>query len=135
MQSSIWKAGAIVGATLTLTAVAAGYVDVATHFRFNFLSDYFGTLLLAGLIGVVMSSVGLVGWARRMGRGSKARMAGLVFISPWIVFLLGYPIAGDNVHGPAMLVVVLMIPAIVLAVILLIMAGLTRSPEHTIDPG
>jgi hypothetical protein len=58
-----WKVTATIGITLIIIAVVTGYIDVATHFRFGFLSDHSDTLLLAGLLGVVMSSVGLVGWA------------------------------------------------------------------------
>jgi hypothetical protein len=56
-------------------------------------------------------------------------MAGLVFSSPWVGLLLGHPIAGDNIHGPGALVMVLIIPASVLALVLLIMAGLSSSPR------
>jgi hypothetical protein len=54
-------------------------------------------------------------------------MAGLVFVAPWIAGLLGYPIAGHNIHGPGALVMLLIIPASVLAIVLLFMAGLMRS--------
>jgi hypothetical protein len=48
-------------------------------------------------------------------------MAAFVFAAPWMVCLLGYPIAGFNVHGPAPLVLFLVIPASILAVVLLLM--------------
>jgi hypothetical protein len=51
-------------------------------------------------------------------------MAGLVFIGPWAALLIGSPIGGMNIHGPAAIAMVLTIPSTVLAVILLIMAAL-----------
>jgi hypothetical protein len=109
--------------------IVGGYVDVATRFKFDFLTTHFGLFLAALALGVVIWSIGLVGWARRISRGSRVQMAGLVFVSPWIAGLLGYPIAGDNVHGPAVFVMVLIIPASLLAVVLLIMAALTSSTK------
>jgi hypothetical protein len=127
MPATVWKATAIVGICLIIVGIAAGYVDVATHFRLEFLSDHFNIFLIAVLVGVLASSVGLIGWARLLKRCARARMVGLVFVSPWITVLLGYPIAGNNIHGPSALVLLLIIPGSILAVILLMMAGLMNS--------
>jgi hypothetical protein len=37
--------------------------------------------------------------------------------------LLGYPIEGFNIHGPSALLLVMIIPASILALVLVIMAG------------
>jgi hypothetical protein len=119
---TIWGPIAIVGVCLVAVGISVGYIDVATHFRFEFLSDDFDIFLLALLIGVLLAFVGLIGWARHLQSGARARMAGLVFASPWIAGTLGYPIDGFNIHGPSALVLLLIIPASILAVVLLIMA-------------
>ena len=77
------------------------------------------------LIGVLLTFVASIAWARLIERAARVRMAGLVFISPLIVVLLGYPI---TIHGPAVLVMMLIPPAALLSVVLLVMAGLMGSP-------
>jgi hypothetical protein len=119
----LWKVGSIFGVSLIAIGVAAGYVDVATHFRFQFLSDDSGTFILAILVGLLLVFVGLIGWAKHLKPGTRARRAGIVFAAPWIALLVGYPIAGNNIHGPGAILLVMIIPATILAVVLLIMAN------------
>ena len=52
-------------------------------------------------------------------------MALSVFTAPWAALLLGYPIVGTNIHGPAAPVMMLIVPATILAVVLLIMTALS----------
>jgi hypothetical protein len=44
----------------------------------------------------------------------------MVFASPWIVGILGYPIDGFNIHGPSALLLLLIVPASILALVLAI---------------
>jgi len=119
----LWKVISILGGSLIAIGIAAGSVDVATRFEFDFISRDFGIFILAILVGVVLAFVGLIGWAKRLKRGARARTAGLVFAAPWIGGPLGYPIAGNDLHGPAALLLLVIIPAAILALVLLIMAG------------
>jgi hypothetical protein len=120
---SLWKICSILGVGLIATGITAGYVDIATNFGFDFISRHFGMFILAILVGVVLAFVGLIGWAKQQKSGARVRLAGLVFAAPWIAGMIGYPIAGDNIHGPAALLLLVMVPAAILAVVLLIMAG------------
>jgi hypothetical protein len=122
-----WKAVAILGMGLIAMGILAGYLDVATHFRFEFISDDFDSFILAMAIGVILSFIGLIGWAAQPGTQRRGLMAGLVFIAPWIVLLLGWPIGGNNIHGPAALVMLLILPASILAFVLAIMAAAKRN--------
>jgi hypothetical protein len=119
----LWKVISILGGSLIAIGIAAGYVDVATRFEFDFISRNFGIFILAILVGVGLAFGGLIGWAKRLKREARVRAAGLVFAAPWIAGLLGYPIAGNNIHGPAALLLLVIIPATILALVLLIMAG------------
>lgn len=113
----------MVGVGLAAIGLGAGYFDVATHFRFAFLSDHFGVFLIALLLGILSSFVCLIGWARRLRKATRVRTAGIVFISPWIAGLLGYPIDGFNVHGPSALLLFPIVPAAsILALVLRVMA-------------
>jgi hypothetical protein len=112
-----------VGIGLTAIGLGAGYFDVATHFRFAFLSDHFDVFVVALLLGILSSFVFMIGWARRFKKKTLARAAGVVLISPWIAGLLGYPIDSFNVHGPSALLYFLVVPAAsILALVLRIMA-------------
>jgi hypothetical protein len=115
---------AVVGIGLIVIGAAAGYVDVGTRFKFEFISDYYEVFGLALLVGTLLSFIGLIGWARHLERQYRVRMAGLVFAFPWIAVLLGYPIDGINVHGAAPIVLMLIIPATVLSVVLLLIPAM-----------
>lgn len=119
---AVWKSLAVIGTCLIIIGIGAGYVDVATHLRFDFLSDHFDVFLCALLLGVVLAFVGIVGFAKRKTRGRKGGLAALTFAFPWILGAIGYPIDGFNVHGPSALVLLLIIPASILALTLSIMA-------------
>lgn len=120
MSPKVWKAVALTGVALTTIGASVGYIDIATDFRFEALSAHFEFLTLCLLVGAVIAFVGLIGWGRHLERPSRVHMAGWVFAFPWILCLLGYPIAGFNVHGPAPLVLLLIIPASILAIVLLL---------------
>lgn len=98
---TVWKAGSITGIALIAIGIGAGYVDIATHFNFEFISDHFGIFLSAILLGTLSAFDCLIGWAIRMKRGTRALVAGLVFAAPWLVVIIGFPIAGNSIHGPA----------------------------------
>jgi hypothetical protein len=126
---AIWRVVAIAGIGFVTIGAAAGYVDIATRFRFEFISDDFEIFILALLVGTLISFIGLTGWARYLDRQSRVRMAGLVFAFPWIAVLLGYPIDGINVHGAAPLVLMLVAPASILSLVLLLIRRQDRSVQ------
>lgn len=118
---TVWRSIALVGVALVVTGAAAEYVDVATHFRFEFISDDYEIFGLALLLGVLLSFAGLIGWGRDLDRPARMKTAALVFAFPWVAVLVGYPIDGLNVHGAAPMVLMLIVPATVLSIILLLM--------------
>jgi hypothetical protein len=87
------------------------------------LSDHFAIFLVALLLGILLSFVFTIVWARRFNKRTQARAAGIVFISPWVAGLLTYPIEGVNVHGPSALLWFIVMPAAsILAFVLRVMA-------------
>ena len=125
-----WKAGSIVGTSLVIVGIAAGYLDIATHFAFSFISDKFDAFLLSIAIGLLLAFICLIGWATHLGRPARAYLALVVFAAPWLAVAAGYSIAGTNIHGPAALVMYLVGPvAILLALVLLIMAAAGRRAD------
>lgn len=107
MSKTAWKVLSLVGLVFVLVGASAGYIDIATNFRFEWISDQFAYFILSLLVGTIAVFIGSIGWARFLDRPSRVRMAVLAFSTPWIIGLLGYPIAGFNVHGPAPLVLLL----------------------------
>lgn len=120
---AVWKLTALTGFALIVTSVAAEYVDVATHFKFEFISDHYGFFGVALLTGILLSFVGVIGWARYLDRSACLATAGAVFALPCIAVLVGYPINGINVHFAAPTVLMLVLPAAILSVILLLMSS------------
>jgi hypothetical protein len=76
------------------------------------------------LIGEVLAFVSVIGWVKKFGASTRLRTAGVVFVAPWAIALIGYSIDGFNVHGPSALLLYLVMPvAVILSIALLIMAG------------
>jgi hypothetical protein len=118
-----WRLTALAGVFLIALGTAAFYIDVAVHFRFDFIEQHYDVFGICILGGVVFAFIGCIGWARLCSKQHRATMAALVFIAPFAALLLGSPIGGTNIHGPSAISMMLTIPATVLAVILLIMAA------------
>jgi hypothetical protein len=125
-----WRLAALVGVFLITLGTAAFYIDVAAHFRFDFIEHHYGEFGICILSGVILCFIGCIGWARLCSKQYRAMMAALVFIAPIAALLVGSPIGGTNIHGPSAITMMLIIPATILAVILLIMAAFgTRDPR------
>lgn len=59
--ASFWTIGIVLGAVLTVVGVSAGYIDVSTHFRFDFVSEHFDVFLGMLIIGLAVSFVAVIG--------------------------------------------------------------------------
>jgi hypothetical protein len=129
IRPPIWKAGVLVGVCLIVIGVSAGYVDVATHFRFSFSSTNYGIFIGALFAGLVLSFVAMIGWARGLTRSGRLRTAGLVFVLPWLGVLLADQIDHLNIHGPSVFLCYFVLPvAMLLSVVLLFIKG--RPDQH-----
>jgi hypothetical protein len=105
------------------------YFDDVTRSAFEFISHYFDIFGLMVLIGVLLAFIGCIGWAKYLRKQRRALIAVVVFGLPWAALQFGYPIAGTNIHGPGP-VMLLIIPATILAVVLLIVAALKPGEEN-----
>jgi hypothetical protein len=113
-----------VGASLIAVGIGAFYVDDVTRFHFEFISDYSSVFGLLVTVGLFLSFIGCIGWATQLRKRNLVQLVFLVLLVPWLTLLIGYPIAGINVHGSAALVMMLIVPATILAFILSIMAAM-----------
>ena len=106
---------------------SAFYVDVAARFQIDFIEQHYGEFGIGILIGLILAFVGCIGWARCCTKQQRASMAAIVFITPLVALLVGSPVDGINIHGPSAITMMLIIPATLLAAILLVMAALDTS--------
>jgi ABC-type transport system involved in cytochrome c biogenesis permease subunit len=116
-----WRITAFCGIFLVTIGTAYFFFDEATTDRFgsSSLVDIFG---MGAVLGVPIAFIGLVGWAKQLGRKGRIQMAASVFFAPWLLLFPGYLIDGMNIHGSAGPVMFLMLIAAILAVVLLIMS-------------
>jgi len=124
--SRLWQLTTLLGVVLIVVGDSAFYIDVAARFRFDFIEQNYGTFGLSILTGVVLAFIGCIGWSKSGGKKARALMPGAVFITPWMLLLVGSPIDGFNVHGPSMISAMLVLPATVLAATLLVMAAVKQ---------
>jgi uncharacterized protein with PQ loop repeat len=116
-----WRITALCGVFLITISAAYFFFDEAT-------TDWFGSSLLdifgmGAVLGVPLAFIGLIGWAKQLGKKERVQMAASVFFAPWLLLFPGYLIDRMNVHGSAAPVILLMFIAAILAVVLLIMSA------------
>lgn len=80
-----------------VVGIGWGFVDVGTDFRYRFFTDYAEYFILTLLVGILLSAVGIILWARRFENGKRRRLAGGLFIGG----LTAFPFAVRDVHGPS----------------------------------
>jgi hypothetical protein len=116
-----WRSTALFGVFLITIGTAYFFLDEATADWFSSsLLDIFG---MGAILGVPLAFIGLIGWAKQLGKKERVHMAAAVFFAPWLLLFPGYLIDGMNVHGSAGPVILLMFIAATLAVVLLIMSA------------
>ena len=122
----VWKRVSLGSAFLICLCVSAGYVDVLTHFRLEFISDYYDVIAMTGLIGAIVCVVSLVGWAKHLTREGRVGLAFSVLLWPWAMCLIGYPIDGINPHGAAAPLLISIVPASILSIVFFVMAAASK---------
>src|ERR1700721_4448320 len=95
-----WRLTALAGVFVIALGTTVFYIDVASHFRFDFIEHHYDAFGTGILVGVVCAFTGFIGWARWCSRQHRAMMAALVFIAPLAALLVGSPTGGPNVHRP-----------------------------------
>jgi hypothetical protein len=111
------------GLVCVLVGVSWGFVDVWTHFRFQFFTYHSGLFLATLAVGIVLSISGAITWTRHFDRLKKFRVAGVIFVIGAVAFM----VVPNNVHGPGMLLGFASIFALILGLVIGVMAVLTRA--------
>jgi hypothetical protein len=120
----LFKISAIIGTALLTIGLAATYIDA----RVDFIGDRYSAVVLEAILGVLLSFIGFVGWAAQVNRKTRILMAVLVFLYPLLAICIGIPIVGETAPGVLIHIVgALFLPAFVLAVALIAMAGTARA--------
>jgi hypothetical protein len=115
-----WRIAALCGIFLITIGTAYFFFDEATTDWFgNSLLDVFG---MGAVLGVPLAFIGLIGWAKQLGKKERVQMAAAVFFAPWLLLFPGYLIDGMNIHGSAGPVILLMFIGAILGVVLLVMS-------------
>lgn len=133
MKLRRWRLVTLLGAILTTFGVAAFYVDVAAHFKFDVIEQHYTVFGVCILLGTVIVFVGCIGWAKLRNSKIRAIMAAAVFVTPLFALLIGAPVDGINMHGPSAITMMLVLPYSALALILLIMAAVGRQTVGTLE--
>ena len=116
-----WRITALCGVFLIAIGTACFFFDDA-------LTGWFGNRFLeilgvGAVLGVLLAFIGLIGWAKQLGKQARLQMAAAIFFTPWLSLFPGYLIDDMNIHGSAGPVMLLILLGTILAVVLLIMAA------------
>jgi len=123
-----WRAIANCGIGLLTIGLGAFSVDFVSRGRFELIDDHYQLFLTAISIGLLATLLGLIGWAKHLGKQGRARIGVITFCAPIAVCLLGGLIGGTNVHGTFYLFLFAMTPLSLLGLVLLFMAA--ASPRN-----
>jgi hypothetical protein len=126
MKLRRWRLVTLLGAILTTFGLVAFYVDVAAHFKFDFIEQHYTAFGVCILLGTIIVFAGCIGWAKLRNSKVRAIMAAAVFAAPFFALLIGSPVDGINIHGPSAITMMLVLPFSALALILLIMAAVGK---------
>jgi hypothetical protein len=118
------------GVVCVIVGVSWGFVDVWTHFRFQFFTDYYELFLATLAVGIVLSVGGAILWTRHFDRLKKFRVAGVIFVIGAVAFM----VVPNNVHGPGMLLGFASVFTLVLSVVIGVMAVFTRAHPANSNP-
>jgi hypothetical protein len=118
------------GVVCVVVGVSWGFVDVWTHFRFQFFTDYYELFLATLAVGIVLSVGGAILWTRHFDRLKKFRVAGVIFVIGAVAFM----VVPNNVHGPGMLLGFASVFTLVLSVVIGVMAVFTRAHPANSNP-
>ena len=118
------------GVVCVVVGVSWGFVDVWTHFRFQFLTDYYELFLATLAVGIVLSVGGAILWTRHFDRLKKFRVAGVIFVIGAVAFM----VVPNNVHGPGMLLGFASVFTLILSVVIAVMAVFTRAHPANSNP-
>ena len=119
------KVVTIFGLVCVVVGIGWGFVDVATDFRFDFFTRYSSLFLISLVLGVCLSSAGIIAWSLRFSRRKQLGLAGLVIA----VGCVGVAVAPNNVHGPGMLLGLTSVCAAMLGLSLAVIAAIRRKSE------
>jgi hypothetical protein len=119
-----WRLVAIGGILIALTGAALLGLDGVFDWDYN--EDVFSAIGLAFAAGIVLACVGLVGWARHLGRKGRYSLGWGLMLATFAVIASGYLIDDMNVHGSAGLVLLTSFTTAVLAITLFIMGGVAK---------
>jgi hypothetical protein len=126
LRPAIWKHFSLWSAFLVFLCVAVGYVDELTHFKLEFIDDYYDVIAIAGLISATVCVVSLVGWARQLDKRGRIALAFCVLLWPWVLCLIGYLFDGFNPHGAAAPLLVSIVPTFILSLVFFTMAAFAK---------
>jgi uncharacterized membrane protein len=132
MKLRRWRLVTLLGTVLTTFGVAAFYVDVVAHFKFDFIEQHYTAFGVCILLGTVVVFVGCIGWATLRNSKSRAIMAAVVFAAPFFALLIGSFVDRINIHGPSAITMMLVFPFTVLALILIIMSAVGKRKVGTL---
>jgi hypothetical protein len=108
-----------------MVGIGAFLADYAAKGGIDFIDEHSGLFLLAILIGMLISLVSIVGWAKRLDRHDRGKMGAILCLAPVGVCIVGSLIGGTNVHGPFILIFLPMFPISVLGLALLILVAVS----------
>jgi hypothetical protein len=116
------KLATVFGLVCVAIGIAWGFLASSANPRFSFAADDSGLFLIILLVGVLLSLVGAIAWARHLRSGLRLKVAGCLVVMGLLVFA----VVPNNVHGPGMLIVLVVLSAWALSIILVLMAFLGK---------
>jgi hypothetical protein len=124
-NTAVSRAITFLGIALLVASDAAVLVDSQTKGRFEFIDAHFGLVLIAIAVSVVLSYIGLIGWAKHLRKQGRCMLGATVLFLPVAICLWASLTADTNVHGPIYIFVLPMIPVSILGLILLFVGAVT----------
>ena len=90
-----WKMIALTGAVQSCVSIL---VFCFSDIRIAFMGGRSGYLLDVLIVGLIISLIGIAGWAMRLAGRMRLMRRGIVFVYPWAAILTGYAMIPSDHH-------------------------------------
>jgi hypothetical protein len=126
-KTGFWRTASLAGGAFLLVGLGSMYADYAFMGGIDAIDEHFGVVLLVSIAGMLLCAISLVGWAKQLRSGGRAKVGAFTSLISIVICALGVTIGGTNVHGPLVLLGVLIVPVLLVGLLVWLSAAFSRN--------
>jgi hypothetical protein len=122
-----WRTAFLAGGAVLVVGLGSMYADYAFRSGVDAIDEHFGVVLFASMAGMLLCTISLVGWARQLQSGGRAKVGAFASLMSVVICVSGATVGGTNVHGPLILLCLPILPVFVVGLLVWLSATFSRN--------